>query len=156
MTGHGYFTFCRELLSYTDGNVPLAETDFDKIAKVKSKSLFKEEEQVNEKEDRNPSDCTGLPASFQNDIHLSTGCNETEGEREVGLPQVESLCNSNSQGAQLALKLSFTLPASSYATMAIRELLKTSTSVSIFIYILITKCVETIINLEFCLKCFST
>ncbi|KAG8648140.1 hypothetical protein MANES_09G154600v8 [Manihot esculenta] len=119
-----------ELLSYTDGNVPLAETDFDKIAKVKSKSLFKEEEQVNEKEDRNPSDCTGLPASFQNDIHLSTGYNETEGEREVGLPQVESLCNSNSQGAQLALKLSFTLPASSYATMAIRELLKTSTSVA--------------------------
>ncbi|KAJ9185855.1 hypothetical protein P3X46_005442 [Hevea brasiliensis] len=119
-----------ELLSYTDGNIPLAETDFDRIAKVKSKSLFKEEEQANGDENKNPSDCMGPPASFQNNIHVSTDYNETEGEREVGRAEVESLCNSNSQEAQMALKLSFTLPASSYATMAIRELLKTSTSVA--------------------------
>lgn len=38
---------------------------------------------------------------------------------------------SNAEEAKMALQLSFTLPSSCYATMAIRELLKTSTSVRI-------------------------
>ncbi|KAG8649731.1 multisubstrate pseudouridine synthase 7 isoform X3 [Manihot esculenta] len=117
-----------ELLLYTDGSIPLAEMDLEKIAKDKSKHLFKEEKRANGNEDKNPSDCMRQPMSFQNDIHPSTDHNETEDERGLGKSQSNSFCDSTSQGAQMALKLSFTLPASSYATMAIRELLKTSTS----------------------------
>lgn len=38
--------------------------------------------------------------------------------------------NPDSEQTQMALKMALTLPSSCYATMAIRELLKTSTSVS--------------------------
>ncbi|XP_065852993.1 multisubstrate pseudouridine synthase 7 [Euphorbia lathyris] len=110
-----------ELLSYTDVNAPLAETDFDKFAKGKSLRPINEEEQADGSENKSPSDCTNLPVNYQSDRNLSTDSKEAEGERDVG---------SKMQEAQTALKLSFTLPSSCYATMAIRELLKTSTSVA--------------------------
>ncbi|KAJ6775270.1 TRNA PSEUDOURIDINE SYNTHASE D [Salix purpurea] len=115
-----------ELLAYNDSNKPLAETDLDKISKTRSTNIIKQEEQGQGDEDKDLSDCKKQPVSSRNSIGLSTDTNE-DSEREVGSEQVFS---SNRQETQMALKLSLTLPASCYATMAIRELLKTSTSVA--------------------------
>eukprot|EP00257_Ricinus_communis_P013254 XP_015570652.1 multisubstrate pseudouridine synthase 7 isoform X1 [Ricinus communis] len=117
-----------EILSYTDGTTPLAETDMEKLAKAKSIELNKEEE-TKKNDTKSPSDCMRQPMSSGNDLHLSAEYNR-EGEREVEVAKVEPLYGPNTRGAQTALKLTFTLPASCYATMAIRELLKTSTSVA--------------------------
>ncbi|XP_059435871.1 multisubstrate pseudouridine synthase 7 [Corylus avellana] len=103
-----------ELLTYTDGNIPLVETDLDKFAKSKPVKMVRMEGPANGNEDTNLLDCRKQSESVENDIKLQSDENEAKGERD----------------AQLALKLSFTLPASCYATMAIRELLKTSTSVA--------------------------
>ena len=104
----------------------MAETDLDKISKTRSTNIIKQEEQGQGDEDNDLSDCKKLSVSSRNSIGLSTDTNEGS-EKEVGSEKVFS---SNRQETQMALKLSFTLPASCYATMAIRELLKTSTSVS--------------------------
>lgn len=115
-----------ELLTYNDSNKPLAETDLDKISKTGSTNIIKQEEQGKGDEDNDLSDCTKLPVCSRNSIALSSDTNE-ESEREV---ESEQVSGSNWQETQMALKLSLTLPASCYATMAIRELLKTSTSVA--------------------------
>ncbi|XVF06287.1 hypothetical protein REPUB_Repub06bG0034400 [Reevesia pubescens] len=119
-----------ELLSYTDGNIALSETDLDKFAKTKPVNLVKEEKSTHGTEGLEPFDKMEQLESFEDDKKFSTDNDEEEGSREAEPPQIHSLPNSNSQGTQNALKLAFTLPASCYATMAIRELLKTSTSVA--------------------------
>lgn len=110
------FHFCRELLEYTDGDIPLVETDLDKIADYKPLKMVRVEDPADGNEDK--IDCVKQAVRVEDD-------DEAEDAGEECLPNIES----NSQKAQMALKLSFTLPSSCYATMAIRELLKTSTSV---------------------------
>ncbi|KAH0933844.1 hypothetical protein HID58_010961 [Brassica napus] len=86
-----------ELLTYTDSNKPLAETDLDRITMEK------------------PVDKVGSAEETESDSNQPESC-------ETDLK--------DSEQTQLALKMALTLPSSCYATMAIRELLKTSTSVA--------------------------
>ncbi|KAJ0982469.1 hypothetical protein J5N97_010724 [Dioscorea zingiberensis] len=84
--------FVWELLTYTDDNIPLAETDLDVISKVRPDAVTVDET-----------------------INGNSGHKAKDENEEM---------------TKMALQLEFTLPASCYATMAIRELLKTSTSVA--------------------------
>ena len=129
LTNYFVFYYCRELLTYTEGNIPLAETDWDKITKSKSLNIIGGEDSRNGNKKENSFQCMEQSESFEHNVNLSTDNNEPNGVTEIGLPQVEPQFESGAPEAQRALKLSFTLPASCYATMAIRELLKTSTSV---------------------------
>ncbi|CAN4111257.1 unnamed protein product [Withania somnifera] len=118
-----------ELLSYTDGTIPLAETDFDVIAKSVKESKVREEDSANGSKE--------LPADFDTSSAISVDGDMVRGEEleeqinsEAAMQSEKSQNGGTAKGSQMALKLSFTLPASCYATMAVRELLKTSTSVA--------------------------
>ncbi|XP_072952200.1 multisubstrate pseudouridine synthase 7 [Typha angustifolia] len=108
--------FTWELITYTDDNVALAETDLDMMSKRKPDDVMKEEV---------------LPNG-----HLVTPSEAQNGRRvpadgsEGGLSSVDYLCSSETLSPKLALKMELTLPTSCYATMAIRELQKASTSVT--------------------------
>ncbi|PSS26725.1 Multisubstrate pseudouridine synthase [Actinidia chinensis var. chinensis] len=120
-----------ELLTYIDGNIPLAETDLDIIAKSRPANVVRNERSTNGDEGvKLPFNCMKQQESYENAASLSTCKKEGEDDREVKVLQQPSAGCSDAQEVKMALKLSFTLPASCYATMAIRELLKTSTSVS--------------------------
>ncbi|XP_022159173.1 pseudouridylate synthase 7 homolog [Momordica charantia] len=102
-----------ELISYLDRNLPLAQSDLDNLVTSQRVEIAKEEENVTDKS-KDESNCA--------EAEESECCKKNIADE-----------NENGEGSedpQMALKLSFTLSASSYATMAIRELLKTSTSVA--------------------------
>ena len=88
--------------------MPLAETDMDIMAKSRPAEDVKED--------------------------TINGNEETSLDNGNDISDVPT--GNNSEEPQKAIKLSFTLPASCYATMAIRELLKTSTSVRISFHLL--------------------
>lgn len=139
--------FHREILKYKNANSPLADTDLDILVKSKSgdkiqvekgndsslqsanltnSSIICEEEPVN-----TMTDCANEISDSGSDVLTNS---ESRDRIQVEKGNDSTL---DSEAQLTALKLSFTLPSSCYATMAIRELLKTSTSVRISTFVVL-------------------